>query len=288
MIAASAFGPSSRLRGGGGNFGIVTEFEFALHELSELAILATFHPLDEAAAVLERGRRAMAEGAPDELLWTSFLRRASDVPWMPRGLVGRRGVMSLVEWSGDPQLGLELLAGLRDELAPHAGELAAVPFLTIQTITDELFGHGLRTYIKAGFVDDLSDGLIEALLARAELVESPISQVELLAMRGAIARVDADATAFPFRDAGWLVNIPATWRDEADDEREIAWARGTYAAVEPYLSGGAYVNFMGDEEADAGATAYGRTLGRLQQVKAEYDPGNAFRLNQNITPAACP
>jgi FAD/FMN-containing dehydrogenase len=95
----------------------------------------------------------------------------------------------------------------------------------------------------------------------------------------------ADATAFPFRDARWLINVPATWREAADDEREIAWARETYAAIEPFLSEGKYVNFMGDDEDDAAAGAYGRTFERLQEVKAEYDPENVFRLNQNIVPA---
>jgi FAD/FMN-containing dehydrogenase len=273
------------LRGGGGNFGVVTEFEFALHELAELLVLAMFHPLAEARKVIERGRQAMHDGAPDELLWTSFLRRASDVPWMAPELVGERGIMSLVEWSGDAKEGCAVLEAIRDELQPAAGDLAVVPFLTIQTITDEIFAHGLRTYIKAGFVDDLPDALIDALLERAESIASPISQVELLAMGGAIARVHPDATAFPFRGARWLINIPATWHDAADDEREIAWARETYAAVKPFLSEGTYVNFMGDDEDDTAAGAYGATLARLQQVKAIYDPDNVFHLNQNVTPA---
>jgi FAD/FMN-containing dehydrogenase/SAM-dependent methyltransferase len=273
------------LRGGGGNFGVVTEFEFALHELSELTILAMFHPLTQARRVIARGRREMADpAARDELLWTSFLRRASDVPWMPRGLVGRPGIMSLVEWSGHPEAGRPALARIRDELAPAASDLSVVPFGFMQTITDDLFAHGLRTYIKAGFADDLSDGLIDALLERAARLASPISQVELLALGGAMARVDQDATAFPFRRARWLINIPATWRDAADDEREIAWARATYAAAKPFLTDGTYVNFMGDDEDDGTAGAYGRTIERLQQVKAVYDPGNVFRLNQNITP----
>jgi FAD/FMN-containing dehydrogenase len=273
------------LRGGGGNFGVVTEFEFALHELSELVILATFNPLDEARSVIERGRRAMGAGAPDELLWKSFLRRANDVPWMAPELVGRHGVMSLIEWSGPREQGLALLADIRAELAPAASDLAVVPFLTMQTITDDLFAHGLRTYIKAGFVDDLHEDLVDALLERACSIGSPISQIELLAMGGAIARVPADATAFPFRDARWLINIPATWRDAADDEREIAWARETYTAVKPHLSEGSYVNFMGDDDDDTAAGAYGRTLERLREIKAVYDPDNLFRLNQNIAPA---
>jgi FAD/FMN-containing dehydrogenase/SAM-dependent methyltransferase len=275
------------LRGGGGNFGIVTGFEFALYELSELTVLAMFHPLAEARRVIERGRREMADpAARDELLWTSFLRRASDVPWVTPELVGRPGVMSLVEWSGDPGEGQAILEKIRSELQPAASDLSVVPFLFMQTITDDLFAHGLRTYIKAGFADDLPDGLIDALIGRAAELQSPISQVELLALGGAIARVDSEATAFPFRQARWLINIPATWRAPADDEREIAWARATYAAAKPFLTEGTYVNFMGDDEDDGTAGAYGRTIERLQQVKAVYDPDNVFRLNQNITPAA--
>jgi FAD/FMN-containing dehydrogenase len=277
------------LRGGGGNFGVVTEFEFALHELSELLVLATFHPLGEARKVIERGRREMADpAARDELLWTSFLRRATDVPWIQPELVGRHGIMSLVEWSGDPEEGRPVLARIREELQPAASDLSVVPFLFMQTIIDDLFGHGLRTYIKAGFADDLSDGLIDALLERAASLRSPISQVELLALGGAIALVPQDATAFPFRQARWLINMPATWRDAADDEREIAWARATYAAVKPYLSEGNYVNFMGDDEDDTAVGAYGRTIERLQRIKAVYDPDNVFRLNQNIQPAQVP
>jgi FAD/FMN-containing dehydrogenase/SAM-dependent methyltransferase len=273
------------LRGGGGNFGIVTEFEFALHELSELTILATFHPLEQARQVIERGRREMADpAARDELLWTSFLRRAGDVPWMPPALTGQHGIMSLVEWSGAPGQGQAILEKIRDDLEPAASDLSVVPFLFMQTITDDLFAHGLRTYIKAGFADDLPGGLIDVLLEHAASIRSPITQIELLALGGAIGRVDQNATAFPFRQARWLINIPATWRDAADDEGEIAWARATYAAVQPFLTGGTYVNFMGDDEEAAGA--YSGTIDRLQQVKAVYDPHNIFRLNQNIPPAS--
>ena len=273
------------LRGGGGNFGIVTEFEFALHELSELTILATFHPLEQARQVIERGRREMADpAARDELLWTSFLRRASDVPWMPPTLTGQHGIMSLVEWSGAPEEGQAILEKIRDDLEPAASDLSVVPFLFMQTITDDLFAHGLRTYIKAGFADDLPGGLIDVLLEHAASIRSPITQIELLALGGAIGRVDQNATAFPFRQARWLINIPATWRDAADDEGEIAWARATYTAVQPFLTGGTYVNFMGDDEEAAGA--YSGTIDRLQQVKAVYDPHNIFRLNQNIRPAS--
>ena len=192
--------------------------------------------------------------------------------------------MSLIEWSGESSRGRRRLDSLRRELAPIAGSLETVPFLEIQTLTDEIFAAGKRTYIKAGFARDLTDPLIEALAACGADVGSPFSQIEVLAMGGAIRRVSPEATAFPHRDAAWLINVPATWEDAASDSAEINWARRSFAAVEPHLTGGKYVNFMGeDERADAGG-AYGETLRRLRLVKRAYDPGNVFRLNQNIVP----
>src|SRR3954452_11073423 len=272
------------LRGGGGNFGVVTEFEFRLHEISALPILAMFHHSEDARKVLECGQETIAAGAPDELLWTSFLRRAHDVPWMPRELVGRHGLMSLVEWSGDPDEGMQLLRGLEADLAPAASELAVIPFLEIQTAGDEVFGHGKLSYIKATFADDLTDDLLDALLPSGEQIGSELSQVELLSMGGAISRVPADATAFPHREVKWLINIPATWEAATETDEEIAWVRRTFAAIEPHATGGAYVNFMDADE--LATTGYGPTMQRLGEVKAKYDPDNVFRLNQNIEPVA--
>jgi FAD/FMN-containing dehydrogenase len=273
------------LRGGGGNFGVVTEFEFVLHECSELLILAMFDPLERVADVLERGRTEMAApGAPDELLWTSFLRKAPPLPWVPAGLVGTPGVMSLVEWSGPIEAGRPLLEAIRDELMPLAASLEPIAFLEMQTITDEIFAHGKRTYIKAGFARELSDGLIGSLTEHGSRVGSPLSQIEVLAQGGAIARVAPDATAFPHRGAGWLINIPAMWEDPAETDAEVAWARSAYAAFEPHLMPGRYVNFMDDDEARSSTDAYGATYQRLVAVKRTYDPDNVFRLNQNISP----
>jgi FAD/FMN-containing dehydrogenase len=274
------------IRGGGGNFGVVTEFEFALHELNQLVILATFHPPARAPEVLDRGRRAMAEAdAPDELLWTSFLRKAPPLPWIPPALVGHPGVMSLIEWSGEPAEGRRRLESLRRELSPSAGSIKTVPFLQIQTLTDEIFAAGKRTYIKAGFARELTGPLIETLCRCGAEVGSPFSQIEVVALGGAIRRVAPEATAFPHRDASWLINLPGTWEDAADDAAEIDWVRRSFAALEPHLTGGKYVNFMGEEEHADARGAYGATLHRLQRVKRAYDPENVFRLNQNIRPA---
>ena len=271
------------LRGGGGNFGVVTEFEFRLHEISELPILAMFHHSEDARGVLERGQEAIAGAAPDELLWTSFLRRAHDTPWMPPELVGRHGLMSLIEWSGDVEAGKRILAELQHELQPAASSLDVVPFLVIQTIGDEIFGHGKLSYIKATFADDLTPGLLDAMLPVGAEIGSELSQIEILSMGGAISRVDPDATAFPHRGVKWLINIPATWEDPAQSDGEIAWVRRAYEAIEPHATGGAYVNFMDID--DLPTTGYGATLARLQQAKAAYDPENLLRLNQNIEPA---
>jgi FAD/FMN-containing dehydrogenase len=278
------------LRGGGGNFGVVTEFEFRAHRLTMLPILATFSPLGHAAQTLRLGQATMAAAStPDALLWTSFLRRGpAQAPWMAPELVGVPGVMNLIEWSGeDLDEGRALLAGLERELAPAAGELADVPYLAIQQITDELLAPGtLHAYVKAGFTAELTPELIDVLIEQGAKVGSPLSVIEVLAMGGAIARVPAEATAFPHRDARWLVNMPGQWSDAADSAGEVAWVRETFAAVEPHLTGGAYSNFMEDDEVEAAGVAYGATLDRLRQVKRAYDPENVFRLNQNIEPAA--
>ena len=191
--------------------------------------------------------------------------------------------MSLIEWSGAPDEGRERLAAIADELAPSVSSLGVVPFLEIQTLTDEIFAAGKRTYIKAGFAHALTPALIEAVCGQGAQVGSEFSQIEALSMGGAISRVPVEATAFPHRDAAWLLNIPATWLHCDDDAREIAWVRESYGVISPHLAPGKYVNFMdGDEEAGGGA--FGDTLARLRVVKRRYDPENVFALNQNIAP----
>jgi len=279
------------LRGGGGNFGVVTEFEFRAHELTALPILAMFHPLERAADVLRMGERLMsAPDARDELLWTSFMRRGpAEAPWMTDELEGTPGVMSLIEWSGDIDEGHELLRETHRELDPPAGELATVPYLAIQSITDALLAPGtLHAYLKAGFTAELTNAMIDCLIDRGARVGSRLSVIEVLALGGAIRDVPASATAFPHRDARWLINIAGQWHEPGATDDEIAWVRGTFDALEPHLSGGAYSNFMEDDDDEAAAVAYGSTLERLQQIKAIYDPDNIFRLNQNIEPATSP
>jgi FAD/FMN-containing dehydrogenase len=273
------------LRGGGGNFGVVTTFEFALHELSELQILSCFHTFDDAHALFRKAHETMI-GGPDSLLWTSFVRKAPPRPWMSDPLVGRPGVMSVIEWSGPPEEGNALLRDLQSELSPACGSVDLFPFTAIQTAGDSEFGHGLLSYVKATFGSELQPGLVDVLVERGKLLHSPLTQVEVLAMGGAIRKVAPDATAFPYRDASWLFNVPASWEHAHHTGYEVAWVRDTFTAIEPYATGGAYSNFMEADEDGRDQVAYGSTLHRLQAVKAVYDPGNVFRLNQNVLPVA--
>ena len=276
------------LRGGGGNFGVVTEFLFRAHALSGLLVLSCMHPLDAAPQLLRAARERMADPAtPDELLWTSFLRKPPPgVPFSIPGLEGQPVAMSLIEWSGELEEGRLLLEQIRREIEPPAWSIDEVSYLAMQTFTDAMLAPGtLHAYVKAGFAAELDDEFIAALQERARLVGSDMSVIEVLSMGGAIRRPPPTSTAFPYRDAQWLINIPAQWRDAADTESELAWCRETYAALSPHLSGGAYSNFMNDDEQDPAATAYGDRQERLSRLKAAYDPENLLSLNQNIRPA---
>lgn len=276
------------LRGGGGNFGIVTEFVFRAHRLGPLLVLGSFQPLEDAARVCDAARRWMADrSTPDELLWTSFLRKPPPIaPFVPDSLRNRPGVMSLIEWSGAPADGHEHLESIRREIDPAGWSIDQVEYLTMQTMTDQMLAPGtLHAYVKAGFADTLGDGLVTALRECAARVGSGMSVIELLAMGGAIRRVPLEATAFAGRDSSWLINIPAQWADPADTESEIAWCRETFDAARAHLNGAAYSNFMEGDEPDPAGIAYGAMRDRLARVKAVYDPENVLRLNQNIRPA---
>src|ERR1700743_2761136 len=182
---------------------------------------------------------------------------------MPAELAGTRGVMCLIEWSGELAPGRELLRTIQHELQAPAGDLSDVPYLAIQQVTDQLLAPGtLHAYVKAGFAQTLTDEFIDALVECGGRVQSPLSVVEVLSMGGAIGDVPATDTAFPHRDARWLINMPAQWSDPSHTEAEIAWVRETYTRLAPHLSGGAYSNFMEGDEVHAADAAYGDTLAR--------------------------
>jgi FAD/FMN-containing dehydrogenase len=278
------------LRGGGGNFGVVTEFEFATYSLTQLAVLSLFHPLSDVREVLSQAQQVMADDAPPELAWASFVRKPPPMArdWIPAELVGQPGVLTVLEWSGDDMAeGVERLNALRAALpATAAGALHVVPFVGIQRALDHDFGHGLYSYLKAGFTRGLDDAFISVLIEHGSRVSSDLTQIELLAMGGVISDVAPDATAFPYRDVDWLFNIPAHWRTDAETAYEVDFVRSAFADSAPFMSGGVYANFtQGDETLAAAANpTEARTWQRLRGIKSEWDPDNVFRLNRNIEP----
>jgi FAD/FMN-containing dehydrogenase len=259
------------IRGGGGNFGVVTRFDLALHPVREAHVTQLAFRWDDAPDVLRAYAELMA-GAPDELVAALALRRDGD----PVALV------NLVH-SGAAADAARLAAAARAWAQPLEVRARTLPFLELQTMQDAQHPHGLRDYMKAGYLPRLGDAEIAALLAAAAGIPSVDTQIEIVYLRGAIARVHEDATAFPSREAAFSVNVVATWRDAAEDERQIGWARAAYDRLAPYLAGG-YTNFLGDEQ-DRVATVYGpHKLARLAAVKRRYDPENRFRHNLNIEP----
>ncbi|HZV75607.1 MAG TPA: FAD-binding oxidoreductase [Conexibacter sp.] len=276
------------LRGGGGNFGVVTEFEMTLHERGPLYVGMTLHRLEQAAEVLDLWHEVTV-GAPDDLHWMSVLRRMPDLPWVPRELVGERVILSPVLWTGDAAEGPERLAPVLDRLERIGAAVRngfELSYVELQSGWDEIMVHGRMNFHKAGFLkpDRIGDAL-PAVLEQAMVMGSPWSLIELLPMGGAVTRVASDATAFPYRDAGCAYNVIGMWEKDVPNDTNIAWVRETYDALQPFSTGGVYVNYMGGDESGGDESAYaGETYERLQRIKAQYDPENLFSHNANVTP----
>jgi FAD/FMN-containing dehydrogenase len=272
------------LRGGGGNFGTVTSFEFALHRVGPTILAGPiFFPGDQATQIL-RGYRVYTQDLPDEMTTLVNLTTAPPVPFLPADVHGTKVVAVVGVYAGAPDAGREMAAGLRGLGTPIADLLGPMPYTTMQSLLDPLWAPGARNYFKAGFLGALSDDTIDALVEAHGPAISPSSEIHLHHVGGAVARVADDATAFGERGAPYLLNIVARWTDPATDTEQIAWAKDLLAAVEPDTTGGTYVNFLSEGD-DRVAAAYGSAkVERLARLKETWDPTNLFRLNQNIRP----
>jgi FAD/FMN-containing dehydrogenase len=277
------------IRGGGGNFGIVTSFTFALHPVGpEVAFSATFYPIEEYAQVL-RGWRDYVEQAPDEVTTVCVGITFPANPELPEAIHDRPVVIVGGVFVGDVEEGLKITAPLRELGTPLFDMSGPTPFVGVQTGFDPLFPRGeLRAYWKSQYLDELSDGAIETIAAKAGERPAPLTLMNVFAMGGAIARVGEEETAFATRKPPYMVSIDGMWSDAADDDANVAWVRDTWNAVKEYGTGEVYLNFTGraDEAPDAGVdSALGRNMARLAEIKAKYDPDNFFRVNDNIAPA---
>jgi FAD/FMN-containing dehydrogenase len=277
------------LQGGGGNFGVVTSFEFQAHEVGPaVAFALLFHAGADAAAAL-RGFRVWAAGAPDEISAFAILGVIPAMEQIPEEHQGQPGLIVAAMHAGAPDVGEPALQPLRAIGTPVADLTATTSYLEVQRFFDEDYpAHELRYYWKSRYLAELGDDAIDRLVALNERAPSPHSTLDLWQLGGALSRVAPEATAFGDRSAPFLLGIEANWEEAADDEANLAWAREVFEVTEPYATRGAYLNFPGfyEEGQQAVRDTFGANLDRLMAVKAAYDPTNLFRLNANIPPAS--
>lgn len=272
------------LRGGGGNFGVVTSFELRLHPVGpDLFSGLVVYPFAEAASILDRYRRVAAE-APDELSAWVVVRKAPPLPFLPAAVHGTEILAIAMLWAGAPQDGAAAAEPLRQLATPLGEHLGAQPYVAFQSAFDPLLAPGARNYWKSHDFDQLSDGAIATILQYAAELPSPQCEIFVAHLGGAMRRVAPDATAYPHRRSQFVMNVHGRWNDPADDARCIAWTRAFFESAAPHATGGVYVNFLTEDEQDRVRAAYGDNFDRLGDVKATYDPDNLFRVNQNIAP----
>jgi FAD binding domain/Berberine and berberine like len=262
------------IRGGGGNFGVVTSFGYRLHPVGTVLGGGLSYPLSKAQEVL-RFYHEFASAAPDELSTEASLGVTPDGD----GVVGVS-----VCYCGALEEGEGVLGPLREFGSPLADNIQPMAYTALQSAPDPGFPPGRRHYWKSSYLKDLSDEAIEVMVGFVSEMPSPTTGVGLQQMHGAASRVDPTATAFPHRDEHYDFLILSQWADPAETERNIEWTRSFFEAMEPFFEEGVYVNNLGDEGEDRVRAAYGTNYDRLLALKGEYDPTNLFRLNQNIRP----
>jgi hypothetical protein len=243
------------------------------------------HPLAAARDVL-RFYRDFLPTTPEEFVCWFVLRKAPPLPFLAPEWHGREILGLAMCWSGDIAQGERVAAPLRAFGTPLADVVAPHPYTAWQTVLDPLLTPGLRNYWKSHDFLALSDGLIDVFLDYTRKIPDPNTEIAFAQLGGAVSRVPANATAYTHRDAQFVVNVHGRWEDPAKDSGCIGWARELFRAAAPFATGGAYVNFLTEEEGERVRAAYGSNYDRLAELKRRYDPGNLFRMNQNIRPAA--
>jgi FAD/FMN-containing dehydrogenase len=273
------------LRGGGGNFGVVTAFEYALHAVGPIVFSGvTFYPGDAVDDIL-RGYRQACAGAPDELTTLVNLATAPPAPFLPEAVHGTPIVAVAGMWSGDLDDGDAATRPFRELADPIVDLFGPMPYVAMQALLDALYPRGLHNYFRSAFVPALDDGVITALSTAYRAAPNPVSELHVHHLGGAAGRIPADATAFATRDDDFIVNAIA--RTPSAEGFDVArdWARGATDALGPDAA--TYVNFTGEAAADRVRASYPpATYQRLVRTKDRYDPDNLFHLNQNIPPSA--
>jgi hypothetical protein len=271
------------LRGGGGNFGVVTEFEVKLHPLSSVVLAEGVCPEHNIRRHLEFWREFMAE-APLDLKWNIDLRLTPHSEKVPPALRGRAVAGNSLVWTGDPAAGQTYLERALSLCDRNSVRSQVLPFLALQTMADSDFPHGRRYYTKSGYFNRLDDGTIDTMIEAGATIPSPQTQIELAYLGGAAGQVDARETAFGDRNAPFIMNLLANWAEPSEDAIHISWVRELFAKLRPAMKPGVYVNFMSSDEQDRVPEAYQERWERMLAVKSHFDPKNFFRMNQNVQP----
>jgi FAD/FMN-containing dehydrogenase len=264
------------LRGGGGNFGVVTQFQYQLHKLEPTIAGMLVHSVGDARALLCFFRE-ITQDLPDELIVGAGLLNSPDGSPVSAIVVG---------YSGDPARGEKALAPIRAFGRPLMDTVGPMTHVQLQSIFDQAYPPGQRHYWKAGFLNSLQDEVIDVMIEGFTNRRSPLAQVFLEHMHGAASRVPASDTAFAHRFNHYNLSAFGIWVNPEDDDVNRAWAQSVWKAAKPHLSGRAYVNYLGQEGVDRVREAYGPNYERLAALKKKYDPTNLFKYNQNVQPAS--
>jgi hypothetical protein len=271
------------LRGGGGNFGVVIEFEAKLHPVTCLLLGRGLCVGDEITRLLRNWREFMPE-APDNLRWGFSLQIAREAKNIPPEVHGLPVASASALWVGDSDKGSRYIDQALTAAAHTAVKIEEMPFVRLQRLADSDFPHGRRYYTKSGYFEALEDRVIEMLIEALGTIPSRASEIELTYLGGAAGRVGPEETAFGSRDAPFVINILGNWSEPAEDAANVAWVRNLFAQLRPAMVPGAYVNFMSGDEQERVPEVYRKQWDRLRAVKTIYDAKNFFRLNQNIPP----
>lgn len=271
------------LRGGGGNFGVVTSFEFKLHPVKDIYGGPMFFELEHAADLL-RFYREFIKDAPEELGGFPAYQIAPPLPFIPEERHGDTFVAFVACWAGPLEEGENALRPIRDVAPIVAEHVGPMPYPALNSAFDGLVPPGMQHYWKANFVTELTDEAIEAHLEHGAKVPVVNSTVHIYPINGAVHRMGPDETAFGHRDANFATVIAGMWPDASDNEANIKWVRDYYETTAPHSEEGGYINFMAEDDQDRAPSNYGPTYDRLREVKRNYDPDNLFHMNQNVVP----
>lgn len=272
------------LRGGSGNFGVVTSFEYQLHEVDDIYAGIFFYPIERTRDVLAFYDDFVTD-APEELGLFPAFQIAPPLPFIPEAEHGKTFIAIVSCWAGDLDEGEAQIAPIRDAAPTVAAMVTPMPYPALNSAFDELLPPGLQHYWKASFSTGLTDGAIAAHAEWGPQVPALNSTVHIYPINGAANRVPPDATAFAYRDAKFATVIAGMWPDPADNTANTQWVKDYYAALQPHSEAGGYVNFMAGDDQHRIRDNYKGNYDRLAQVKAAYDPDNLFHVNQNIQPA---